>query len=200
MVPLPRACVAQKPKAKETPPPPPIRVSQIENAMFLNKMKEQEKNPSFQASSTSHYQTTVLAVPGPKQEGGGQGGGGHLVPPHSTQNITVVPVSSTGIMTAGLFRIQDSSKLSVEDTGVQTFLFLVWTVVSLALLLALSLTLVFSLTFVAGLVITTPQGTLVSPASSSQSFVPGHPATTMIVSALHAPNTGKTCTRTHTSV
>ncbi|XP_062321707.1 zinc finger protein 384b isoform X3 [Osmerus eperlanus] len=122
--------------------PIPTVQGQIENAMFLNKMKEQEKNPSFQASSTSHYQTTVL-IPGPKQEGGGQGGGGHLLPPHSTQNITVVPVSSTGIMTA------------------------------------------------AGLVITTPQGTLVSPASSSQSFVPGHPATTMIVSALHAPNTDK---------
>lgn len=37
----------------------------------------------------------------------------------------------------------------------------------------------------AGLVITTPQGTLVSP-TSSQSFVSGHPATTMIVSALHS--------------
>uniref|UniRef100_A0A673BRS8 Si:ch211-154o6.2 n=1 Tax=Sphaeramia orbicularis TaxID=375764 RepID=A0A673BRS8_9TELE len=41
-----------------------------------------------------------------------------------------------------------------------------------------------------GLVITTPQGTLVSP-TSSQSFVSGHPATTMIVSPLHAPNTEK---------
>lgn len=41
----------------------------------------------------------------------------------------------------------------------------------------------------AGLVITTPQGTLVSP-TSSQSFVSGHPATTMIVSGL--PSAGKT--------
>uniref|UniRef100_A0A8C6KEB3 Zinc finger protein 384 b n=1 Tax=Nothobranchius furzeri TaxID=105023 RepID=A0A8C6KEB3_NOTFU len=39
----------------------------------------------------------------------------------------------------------------------------------------------------AGLVITTPQGTLVSP-TSSQSFVSGHPATTMIVSALQSPD------------
>ncbi|XP_010781652.1 zinc finger protein 384a [Notothenia coriiceps] len=106
---------------------------QIENAMFLNKAKEQlghEKAnaPSFQhtsATSTSspHYPTAVLATPGlvdagsgvrlvPKQEGGGgaAGGGGgslgmsalggHQHQAH-TQNITVVPVSSTGIMTAG---------------------------------------------------------------------------------------------------
>lgn len=42
----------------------------------------------------------------------------------------------------------------------------------------------------AGLVITTPQGTLV-PSASTQSFVAGHPsATTMIVSAVHPSNTG----------
>ncbi|XP_058504261.1 zinc finger protein 384b isoform X7 [Solea solea] len=114
---------------------------QIENAMFLNKMKEQqEKNASFSSSSASHYQTALLTIPTPgaKTDGGGQAGSAaHLHPPHSTQNITVLPVPSTGIMTA------------------------------------------------AGLVITTPQGTLVSP-TSSQSFVSGHPATTMIVSALHS--------------
>ena len=66
--------------------------------MFLNKMKEQsEKGGSFPPSS--HYQTAVLAIPGPK-DGGGQGGG-HLHTPHSTQNITVVPVPSGGLMTAG---------------------------------------------------------------------------------------------------
>ncbi|XP_061111203.1 zinc finger protein 384a isoform X6 [Conger conger] len=138
--------------------PVPTVQGQIENAMFLNKMKEQlgpDKNPSFPHSS-SHYPTAVLTVPGPvtmdagaagsrapKQEGGGGGslaGGGHLHPPHTSQNITVVPVPSTGIMTA------------------------------------------------AGLVITTPQGTLVSPPSSSQSFVSGPPTTTMIVSALHPSN------------
>ena len=48
----------------------------------------------------------------------------------------------------------------------------------------------------AGLVITTPQGTLVSP-TSSQSFVSGHPTTTMIVSALHAANAGNRHTQTH---
>ncbi|XP_071765802.1 zinc finger protein 384b isoform X3 [Centroberyx gerrardi] len=124
--------------------PVPTVQGQLENAMFLNKMKEQQdKNVSFAPSSASHYQTAVLTIPGTKPEGGGQpGGGGHLHPPHSTQNITVVPVPSTGIMTA------------------------------------------------AGLVITTPQGTLVSP-TSSQSFVSGHPTTTMIVSALHAPNAEK---------
>lgn len=105
--------------------------------MFLNKAKEQlgpEKAnaPSFphsSASSTSspHYPTAVLAIPGsleagagvrvvPKQEGsggtaGGGGGnsgsaslsvvGGHLHQSHTSQNITVVPVPSTGLMTAG---------------------------------------------------------------------------------------------------
>ncbi|KAM3596090.1 uncharacterized protein V6R79_007996 [Siganus canaliculatus] len=149
---------------------------EIENAMFLNKTKEQlgpEKAnapgfPHASASSTSspHYPTAVLAIPGsvdggpgvrvvPKQEGGaGSGGGansggplsvvgGHLHQSHTSQNITVVPVPSTGIMTA------------------------------------------------AGLVITTPQGTLV-PTASTQSFVAGpHTATTMIVSALHPSNADK---------
>ncbi|XP_028453486.1 zinc finger protein 384a isoform X4 [Perca flavescens] len=155
--------------------PVPTVQGQIENAMFLNKAKEQmgpEKTnvPSYTHSSASttsspHYPTAVLAIPGsvdsgsglrlvPKQEGGGStaglggpGGmsalGGHLHQAHTTQNITVVPVSSTGIMTA------------------------------------------------AGLVITTPQGTLV-PNASTQSFVAGHPtATTMIVSAVHPSHTDK---------
>lgn len=105
--------------------------------MFLNKAKEQlgpdKANappfPHSSASSTSspHYPTAVLAIPGsvdpgtgvrvvPKQEGGGNtsgggggnsgnatmsGVGGHLHQSHTSQNVTVVPVPSTGIMTAG---------------------------------------------------------------------------------------------------
>ncbi|KAM4550772.1 zinc finger protein 384a isoform 7-T8 [Fundulus diaphanus] len=159
--------------------PVPTVQGQIENAMFLNKAKEQlgpDKGnappfPHSSASSTSspHYPTAVLAIPGsvdggggvrvvPKQEGGGNtsgggggnsgnaslsGVGGHLHQSHTSQNVTVVPVPSTGIMTA------------------------------------------------AGLVITTPQGTLV-PTASTQSFVTGPPtATTMIVSAVHPSNTDK---------
>lgn len=92
--------------------------------MFLNKAKEQlgqEKAnvhsfPHASASSTSspHYPTAVLAIHGsveaggpgmrlvPKQEGGGgmSALGGHLHQSLATQNITVVPVPSTGIMTA----------------------------------------------------------------------------------------------------
>lgn len=90
-------------------------VPQIENAMFLNKMKEQlgpDKNPPF-PHSAPHYPAAVLTVPGsvamdavaggrvPKQEGG-SGGSSHLHPPHTSQNITVVPVPSSGIMTAGV--------------------------------------------------------------------------------------------------
>ncbi|XP_034553152.1 zinc finger protein 384b isoform X2 [Notolabrus celidotus] len=119
--------------------PIPTVSGQIENAVFLNKVKEQqEKNASFSSSSASHYQTALLTIPTPgtKTDGGGQVGSvAHLHPPHTTQNMLHVP--STGIMTA------------------------------------------------AGLVITTPQGTLMSP-TSSQSFVSGHPATTMIVSALNS--------------
>ncbi|XP_062291527.1 zinc finger protein 384a isoform X4 [Scomber scombrus] len=158
--------------------PVPTVQGQIENAMFLNKAKEQlgpDKgngssfpHPSSSSTSSPHYPTAVLAIPGsmdpgsglrlvPKQEGGGGNAGGgvgghmsaigqHLHQSHTTQNVTVVPVPSTGIMTAGQW---------------------------------------------AGLVITTPQGTLV-PSASTQSFVAGHPtATTMIVSTVHHSNADK---------
>uniref|UniRef100_A0A3B4YG76 Zinc finger protein 384 a n=1 Tax=Seriola lalandi dorsalis TaxID=1841481 RepID=A0A3B4YG76_SERLL len=97
--------------------PVPTVQGQIENAMFLNKAKEQlgpEKTnaPSFphsSASSTSspHYPTAVLAIPG-----GGGGAplsavGGHLHQSHTSQNVTVVPVPSTGIMTAGHIDVRD---------------------------------------------------------------------------------------------
>ncbi|XP_041124445.1 zinc finger protein 384b [Polyodon spathula] len=141
----------------------PVSTGQIENTMFINKMKDQlvsvDKAGSFAPpGGTSHYPTAVLTMPGSAVtmemgRGGGksQEGGGHLHPPHtSQQNITVVPVPSTGIMTA------------------------------------------------AGLVITTPQGALVSSAPpgsvAGQSFsvagVTGHPsAATMIVSTLHPSGT-----------
>ncbi|XP_054619478.1 zinc finger protein 384a isoform X5 [Dunckerocampus dactyliophorus] len=152
--------------------PVPTVQGQIESAMFLNKTKEQltTEKPnalSFPHSSapSPHYPTAVLAVPGSvdagpglrvvtKQEGGGSaaaggggasmsGVGGHVHQSHNSQNVTVVPVPSTGIMTA------------------------------------------------AGLVITTPQGTLV-PTASTQSFVAGpHSTTTMIVSTVHPSNADK---------
>lgn len=82
-------------------------------------------HPSVSSASTPHYPTAVLAIPGsvdpgsgvrvvPKQEGGGGGAGvggsggapmgtigGHMHQSHTSQNVTVVPVPSTGIMTAG---------------------------------------------------------------------------------------------------
>lgn len=73
--------------------------------MFLNKMKEQQdKSVSFPTSSPSHYQTAVLTIPtsGTKTDGGGQTGiVAPVHPSHSTQNL--LPVPSTGIMTAGVF-------------------------------------------------------------------------------------------------
>uniref|UniRef100_H3C2E7 Zinc finger protein 384 a n=1 Tax=Tetraodon nigroviridis TaxID=99883 RepID=H3C2E7_TETNG len=159
--------------------PVPTVQGQMENAMFLNKAKEQlgpEKAgaPSFphsSASSTSspHYPTAVLAIPGSVEAGAGvrvvpkqeSVVGGHLHQSHTSQNITVVPVPSTGIMTAD--KSVSASFLLSSDCG--------------------------SSCTGAGLVITTPQGTLV-PTASTQSFVTGpHTATTMIVSALHPSNT-----------
>lgn len=76
---------------------------QLENAMFLNKVKEQqEKNASFSTSSGPHYQTALLTIPTPgsKTDGGGPAGSvAHLHPPHSGQNM--LPMPSTGIMTTG---------------------------------------------------------------------------------------------------
>uniref|UniRef100_A0A8C1JQ97 Si:ch211-154o6.2 n=1 Tax=Cyprinus carpio TaxID=7962 RepID=A0A8C1JQ97_CYPCA len=104
---------------------------QIENAVFLNKVKEQlgqDKGPTY-SHGPAHYPTTaVVAVAGGamdtmtartlKQ--------GHAHPSQSSHSITVLPVPPTSIMTA------------------------------------------------VGLV------TLVSPVSSAQSLIPGHPSTTMI--------------------
>ncbi|KAI9999714.1 hypothetical protein NQD34_011557 [Periophthalmus magnuspinnatus] len=103
-----------------------------------------DKGGSFPPSSAPHYQPAVVTIPAPgaKLEGSNQPGRlPHHQTPHGAQNITVLPVSTTGIMTA------------------------------------------------AGLVITTPQGTLVSP-NSPQSFVSGPPGATMVVSSLHATDTG----------
>ncbi|XP_068070098.2 zinc finger protein 384b isoform X3 [Danio rerio] len=100
---------------------------QIENAVFLNKVKEQlghDKSPTYSHGPAHYPPTAVVAVAGGpmeaptsrtlKQE--------HVQPSHSSHSITVVPVPPSGIMTA------------------------------------------------AGLV------TLVSPVSSAQSLIPGHPS------------------------
>ncbi|XP_053480595.1 zinc finger protein 384b isoform X3 [Ictalurus furcatus] len=80
----------------------------IENAVFLNKVKEQlgqqDKNPAYPHGS-SHYPTTaVVAVAGGVAMDAAAGGRAlkqeQAHPPHSSHSITVVPVPSTGIMTA----------------------------------------------------------------------------------------------------
>ncbi|XP_058601977.1 zinc finger protein 384b isoform X1 [Onychostoma macrolepis] len=116
---------------------------QIENAVFLNKVKEQlgqDKGPIY-SHGPAHYPTTaVVAVAGGamdttartlKQE--------HAQPSQSSHSITVLPVPPTGIMTA------------------------------------------------AGLV------TLVSPVSSAQSLIPGHPSTTMITVQTDKKNDSMPC-------
>lgn len=102
-----------------------------------------DKGAPFPVTAGPHYQPAVVTIPAPgaKIEGSNQPGRvPHHQVPHSTQNVTVLPVPTTGIMTA------------------------------------------------AGLVITTPQGTLVN---SSPTFVTAHPGSTIAVSQLHAPDTGK---------
>ncbi|XP_059423685.1 zinc finger protein 384b isoform X3 [Carassius carassius] len=117
---------------------------QIENAVFLNRVKEQlnqDKGPTY-SHGPSHYPTTaVVAVAGGpmdtttartlKQ--------GHAQLSQSSHSITVLPVPPTGIMTA------------------------------------------------AGLV------TLVSPVSSAQSLIPGHPSTTMITVQTDKKNDSVPC-------
>ncbi|XP_051720467.1 zinc finger protein 384b isoform X4 [Ctenopharyngodon idella] len=102
---------------------------QIENAVFLNKVKEQlgqDKSPTY-SHGPAHYPTTaVVAVSGGAMDTARTLKQEHAQPSQSSHSITVVPVPPTGIMTA------------------------------------------------AGLV------TLVSPVSSAQSLIPGHPSTTMI--------------------
>lgn len=104
-----------------------------------------DKGAPFPVTAGPHYQPAVVTIPAPgaKLESSNQPGRvPHHQAPHSTQSITVLPVPTTGIMTA------------------------------------------------AGLVITTPQGTLVSP-NSTPSFVSAHPGSTLAVSQLHAPDPDK---------
>ncbi|XP_057196854.1 zinc finger protein 384b isoform X1 [Triplophysa rosa] len=110
---------------------------QIENAVFLNKVKEQlgqDKSPTY-SHGLAHDPATAVAggVRTLKQE--------QMQPSHSSHSITVVPVPSThtGIMTA------------------------------------------------AGLV------TFVSPVSSAQSLIPGHPSTTMITVQTDKKNESVPC-------
>ncbi|XP_061675741.1 zinc finger protein 384b isoform X4 [Syngnathoides biaculeatus] len=105
--------------------PIPTVPGQLENAVFLNKVKEQqEKNASFPPSSASHYQTALLTIPtsGGKTDGSGQAvSSAHLHPPHSNQNITVLPVPSTGIMTAAGLVITTPQRTLVPPTSSQSF-------------------------------------------------------------------------------
>lgn len=86
-----------------------VCLCQIENAVFLNKVKEQlgqqEKNPNYPHASTHYPTTAVVAVAGGVAMDGAAAGRAlkqeQAHPPQSSHSITVVPVPSTGIMTAG---------------------------------------------------------------------------------------------------
>ncbi|XP_022522701.2 zinc finger protein 384b isoform X2 [Astyanax mexicanus] len=80
---------------------------QIENAVFLNKVKEQlgqDKNPAYPHGSTHYPTTAVVAVAGGVPMDAASSGRAlkqeQSHPPHSSHSITVLPVPSTGIMTA----------------------------------------------------------------------------------------------------
>ncbi|XP_051574463.1 zinc finger protein 384b isoform X3 [Myxocyprinus asiaticus] len=118
---------------------------QIENALFLNKAKEQlgqDKSPTYSHGPTHYPATAVVAVAGGAMDttaGGRTLKQDQAQASQSSHSITVVPVPPTGIMTA------------------------------------------------AGLV------TLVSPVSSAQSFISGHPSTTMITVQTDKKNESLPC-------
>lgn len=86
----------------------PTVSGQIENTMFINKMKDQLLPEKGCGLAPPHY-PTLLTVPASVSLSSGISmdteSKSEQLTPHSqasvTQNITVVPVPSTGLMTAG---------------------------------------------------------------------------------------------------
>lgn len=99
---------------EQTAPDPPSEAAspsvflQIENTMFINKMKDQLLPEKGCGLAPPHY-PTLLTVPASVSLPSGISmdteSKSDQLTPHSqasvTQNITVVPVPSTGLMTAG---------------------------------------------------------------------------------------------------
>ncbi|EDM01887.1 zinc finger protein 384, isoform CRA_a [Rattus norvegicus] len=135
----------------------PTVSGQIENTMFINKMKDQLLPEKGCGLAPPHY-PTLLTVPASVSLSSGISmdteSKSEQLTPHSqasvTQNITVVPVPSTGLMTAGVSCSQRWRREGSQSRG-------------------------------PGLVITSPSGSLVTTASSAQTFPISTP---MIVSAL----------------
>uniref|UniRef100_A0A8D2DDF2 C2H2-type domain-containing protein n=1 Tax=Sciurus vulgaris TaxID=55149 RepID=A0A8D2DDF2_SCIVU len=135
----------------------PTVSGQIENTMFINKMKDQLLPEKGCGLAPPHY-PTLLTVPASVSLPSGISmdteSKSDQLTPHSqasvTQNITVVPVPSTGLMTAGVSCSQRWRREGSQSRG-------------------------------PGLVITSPSGSLVTTASSAQTFPISAP---MIVSAL----------------
>ncbi|KFO94334.1 Zinc finger protein 384, partial [Buceros rhinoceros silvestris] len=138
-------------------PAVPTVSGQIENTMFINKMKEQLLPTEKGCSLAPPHYPALLTVPTSVALPTGISMDSDTKPeqltPHSqapvTQNITVVPVQSAGLMTAGrgLQRLQQHLRETLSP----------------------------------GLVITSPSGSLVTTAASAQTFPISAP---MIVSAL----------------
>ncbi|MXQ98586.1 hypothetical protein E5288_WYG002211 [Bos mutus] len=135
----------------------PTVSGQIENTMFINKMKDQLLPEKGCGLAPPHY-PTLLTVPASVSLPSGISmdteSKSDQLTPHSqasvTQNITVVPVPSTGLMTAGVSCSQRWRREGSQSRG-------------------------------PGLVITSPSGSLVTTATSAQTFPISAP---MIVSAL----------------
>nr|BAC39626.1 unnamed protein product [Mus musculus] len=135
----------------------PTVSGQIENTMFINKMKDQLLPEKGCGLAPPHY-PTLLTVPASVSLSSGISmdteSKSEQLTPHSqasvTQNITVVPVPSTGLMTAGVSCSQRWRREGSQSRG-------------------------------PGLVITSPSGSLVTTASAAQTFPISAP---MIVSAL----------------
>ncbi|XP_048676553.2 zinc finger protein 384 isoform X2 [Caretta caretta] len=112
-------------------PAAPTVSGQIENTMFINKMKEQLLPPEKGCSLAPPHYPTLLTVPTsvalPTGISMDSDTKSEQLTPHSqapvTQNITVVPVQSAGLMTAGpgLVITSHSGSLVTTASSAQTF-------------------------------------------------------------------------------
>ncbi|XP_006006544.1 zinc finger protein 384 [Latimeria chalumnae] len=108
--------------------PVPTVSGQLENTMFINKMKDQLIPDKVCNLPPPHY-PTLLTVPGSVPVPAGltieSDSKSDQLAPHSqatvTQNITVVPVPTTGLMTAGLVITSPPCTLVTTASSAQTF-------------------------------------------------------------------------------
>ncbi|XP_053146836.1 zinc finger protein 384-like isoform X2 [Hemicordylus capensis] len=106
----------------------PTVSGQIDNSMFINKMKEQLLPSEKGCGLAPPHYPTLLTVPTsvalPTNISMDSDTKPEQLTPHSqasvTQNITVVPVQSAGLMTTGSTLGQTSDQQNIKDTELNT--------------------------------------------------------------------------------